>query len=255
MKCHVQRSSIALCTTARSRNIPKAAFLDSLLTTLVFCRASVSNNAVETLGPSQRRIALMATVVVALAVSTLLGFSFLTRPKTDFEKEHAHAVMRNPRWLRIEIATSDGRREYREDEGVPIVVHFSSMAPHMYKADAADGVSISAASDLLHISNGEKRPRNYMMGVVCCDSRLIGLDDEPFTPPFRTPLTLPPGDYEIYLTSRRVFHWDGDGVFSCCGPSPFEVASNILKIRVVPGLRAAPDPGDLLHSFPIPLNP
>ena len=118
----------------------------------------------------------------------------------------------------------------------------------MYKADAADGVSISAASDLLHISNGEKRYRNGLMGVVCCDSRLIGLDDEPFTPRTWVPLSLPPGDYEIYLTSRRVFNWDGNGVFSCCGPSPLEVASNILKIRVLPG----PDP---LRGFPIPLNP
>ena len=203
----------------------------------------------ETLGTDQRRIALVAAVVVTIAVSALLGFSFLTRPKTDFEKEHAHAVMRNPRWLKVKIATSDGRREYREDEGIPILVHFSSVAPHMYRADAADGMSISAASDLFHISNGEKRPRNFMMGVVCCDSRLVGLDDEPFTPPFRAPLTLPPGDYEIYLTSRRVFNWDGNGILTCCSPSPFEVASNILKIRVLPGA------GDLLRRFPIRLYP
>jgi len=142
---------------------------------------------VETLGGDQRRVAFVATIVVALAISALLGFSFLIRPKTEFEREHTLAVIRTPRWLKVEIATSDGRREYREDEGIPIVVHFSSVAPHMYKADAADGMSVSAASDVLHMSNGEKRPRNYMMGVVCCDSRLIGLDDEPFTPPFRTP--------------------------------------------------------------------
>jgi hypothetical protein len=195
-------------------------------------------------------VALVATGVVVLAVSALLGFSLLTRPKTEFEREHARAVMRNPRWLKVEIETSDGRREYREGEGIFVIVHFSSVAPHMYKADAADGMSESAASDVLHISNGQLWPRNGMMGVVCCDSRLIGLDDEPFTPRTWNPLKPVPGEYEIYLTSRRVFNWDGNGVMTCCGPSPFEVVSdNMLKIRVLPG------PDDQLRRFPIPLNP
>lgn len=202
---------------------------------------------VETLGTDQRRIALVATVVLALTVSALLGFSFLTRPKTEFEREHAHAVMRRPRWLKVEIATSDGRREYHENEGILVIVHFSSVAPHMYKADSADGTSISAASDVLHISNGEKRARNYMIGVVCCDTRPIGLDDEPFTPRTLTPLMLPPGEYEIYLTSHRVFNWDGNGILTCCSPSPLEVASNMLKIRVLP------NSGGSRH-FSVPIN-
>ncbi len=209
----------------------------------------------ETLGPNKRRVALVATGVVVLAVSALLGFSLLTRPKTEFEREHARAEAGNPRCLMVEIETSDHRHEYRENEAIPVVVHFSSVAPHMYKADAADGMSVSAASDVFHISNGETRSRNYMMGIACCDSRLIGLDDEPFTPRTWSPLKLPPGEYEIYLTSRRVFHWGGDGTMTCCAPSPFEVASNLLKIRVAAGPRGVPDPNNLLRSFPIPLNP
>lgn len=233
--------------------LPGSALL--LPMTLAFRRISLSNNRVETLGPDRHRIALIAAVVVVLTISALVGFSFLTRPKTEFEKEQVRAVMRTPRWLKVEIETSDHRHEYREKEGIPVVVHFSSTAPHMYKADVADGASISAASDVFHISNGETRSRNYMIGVVCCDSRLVGLDDEPFTPKTWTPLSLPPGNYEIYLTSRRVFNWDGNGVLTCCGPSPLEVASNMLKIRVLPGPRGVPDPSNLLRSFPIPLNP
>lgn len=201
---------------------------------------------VETLEADQRRIALVATVVVALAVCALLGISLLTRPKTQFEREHVRAEAGNPRWLKVEIETSDHRSEYRENEVIPLVVHFSSAAPRMYKADAADGASASAASDVLHISDGEVRARN-MTGIICCDSRLIGLDDEPFTPPSWTPLKLPPGDYEIYLTSRRVFDWDGNGIFTCCGPSPFEVASNMIKIRVLPN-------SDGSRHFSIPIN-
>jgi hypothetical protein len=198
-------------------------------------------------GPDQRRVIVVAIVSLAVMASAFLGFSHLIRPKTEFEREQARAVMRNPRWLEIEIGTSDGRREYRETEAILLVVRFSSAAPHMYKADAADGASISAASDELHISNGEKRPLSTM-GIVCCDSRLVGLDDEPFARRPRTPLKLSPGEYEIYLTSRRVFNWDGNGILTCCGPSPFEVSSNMLKIRVLPDSDGSP------RRFPIPFN-
>lgn len=125
-----------------------------------------------------------------------------------------------------------------------MVVHFSSAARYMYKVDALDGGS-EAAADVLHISNGELRPRN-MTGIVCCGSRLIGLDDEPFTPPSWTPLKLAPGDYEIYLTSRRVFNWDTKDI-DVLRPSPLEVASNMLKIRVVPNSAGS----DRLRRLPV----
>jgi len=44
---------------------------------------------------------------------------------------------------------------------------------------------------------------------------------------------LPPGRYEMYVTSRRVFKWDeGPLVYQ---PSSMQVASNLLKISVVDG--------------------
>jgi hypothetical protein len=187
---------------------------------------------VETLDANQRRVALLAAVVVALVVCVLVGTALLTRPKTQFEREQSRAEASNPHWLKVEIATSDDRHEYRENEAIPVVVHFSSAVRYMYRADAADGASKAAATDELHISNGEEMLRN-MTGIVCCDSRLIGLDDEPFTPPSWTPLKLAPGDYEIYLTSRRVFNWDTKGI-DVFQPSSFDVGSNMLEIRVVP---------------------
>jgi hypothetical protein len=186
---------------------------------------------VESLDANQRQVALLATAVVALVVCVLVGFSLLTRPKTQFEREQTRAEGSNPRWLKVEITTSDGRNKYRENEAIFVAVHFSSVARYTYKVDAADGGGLAAASDELHISNGERRFRN-MTSIVCCDARLVGLDDEPFTPPSWTPLKLKPGDYEIYLTSRRVFNWDTEGI-DAIQPSSFEVASNMLNISVV----------------------
>lgn len=187
---------------------------------------------VGTLEVNQSRVALVAVGVIALAVCVLLGIVLLIRPKTPFEEEHARAERKNPHWLKVEITTSDGRSESRENEAIWVVAHFSSAMPNMYKADVADGESLSASTDTLHISNGEERPL-LPRAVVCCASRLIGLDDEPFTPPSRISLKLAPGDYEIYLTSRRVFNWDTSRILTHAAPSSFEVASNMLKIRIL----------------------
>ena len=186
-----------------------------------------------TLEGNQSRVALVAVVVIALAVCVLLGITLLTRPKTPFEEDHARAERSNPHWLKVEITTSDGRREYRKNEAIFVVAHFSSAMPNMYKADVADGDSLSASTDELHISNGDESPSNPR-AIVCCGSRLIGLNDEPFTAPSRISLKLAPGDYEIYLTSRRVFNWDTSRILTYAAPSSFEVASNMLKIRILP---------------------
>jgi hypothetical protein len=168
---------------------------------------------------------------MVVLVGAVVGFSLLGRPKTAFEWEQTRAEASSPKWIKVEITTADGRREYRQGEPITVLVHFSSARRYTYKADAADGGSRAAMSDLLHISNGQTRPRSFY-GVVCCDTRLIGLDEEPFTPRLVSPLRLAPGEYEIYLTSRRVFKWDDTN--NSLHPSTFEVASNLLKIRVLP---------------------
>jgi hypothetical protein len=179
---------------------------------------------------SARRAGLIAGVVLFL-LSLVVGIGIVVHPKTAFEAEHARAEEMNPKWLSVEIATSDNRREYRENEPIFVTVRFSSAVRYQYKIEVAEGFSTSAV-DVLHISNGQKIPLNRV-NITCCDSRLIGLDDQPYSPRTLTPLHLPPGDYEIYLTSRRIFKWD-------TGPkeyrsSLFEVASNLLRIRVSKG--------------------
>jgi hypothetical protein len=181
---------------------------------------------VEILVADQRRVALIAVAAVALVVCVLVGLALLIRPKTPFEREQASAEAGNPKWLKVEITTSDNRREYHDGEPIFVVAHFSSAARYTYKVDVADGFS-TAAVDELHISNGQIRVLNER-AFVCCSSRLVGLDDLPFTPP-STLLKLGPGDYEIYVTSRRLFKWDVDEIrekgIEADYPSSFEVAS------------------------------
>ena len=176
-----------------------------------------------------RRIAL--GIVGALILFALLFVvNSITRPKTAFEWEQAHAEGMNPRWVLVEITTADNRREYRQSDPIFVTAHFSSTRRYTYKIEVMEGWSTSAV-DVLHISNGQQ-VIGTGNGIVCCASHLIGLDDQPYSPKPRTPLRLAPGEYEIYLTSHRIFSWEAGP--ESYGPRSFQVASNMLKIRVVP---------------------
>jgi hypothetical protein len=172
---------------------------------------------------------LAATLCLALAIVTIIAIS---RPRTAFEWEQARAEAANPSWVVAEIDTADHRRKYRLGEAVRITVHFHSVSSFKYKIETAEGASFTALTDELHISDGRRIPLKALAGVACCGSHLIGLDDEGYSPPAGAPLQFGPGSYEIYLSTRRIFSWGevGWGEYS---ESSFEVASNLLKLRVV----------------------
>ena len=152
--------------------------------------------------------------------------------RTPFEQQHAQAERKNPRWLTIEIDTGDGRHELKESQYIGIVTRYSSAMPSQYKAEVSEHMSHGAASDTLHLSDGTVIGN---WAFECCDSRLIGLDDNAHKVPPRFSFRLQPGTHQMYLTTERVFRWDA-------GPkeyrrSSFTTASNLLTLKVIP------DPG------------
>jgi hypothetical protein len=171
--------------------------------------------------------------VVALVLVMIVGITLLLRPKTPFQREHARAEAATPEWIHVEIRTSDHRSQYRENEPIYVVPKFSSTKQYVYKIETAEGQNLSTI-DTLHISNGQKFLRTN--SIACCSHRLVGLDDEPYYPKATSrPLMLPPGNYEIFLTTRRIYKWDvASEEFN---PSDFEVASNLLKISIIPDRR------------------
>jgi hypothetical protein len=176
---------------------------------------------------NRRRVLISVGVALALAAA-LLSIALIARSKTPFDREQAHAEAMNPPWISVEIRTADNRQEYREGEPIILVAQFSSAKPYMYKIETAEEFSY-VANETIHVSNGKNiiRPGRF----VCCFSHLIGLDEEPYRPHKMNLPALPPEWYEIYVTSRRVFKWDeGPMVYQ---PSSMQVASNLLKIRVV----------------------
>ena len=185
-----------------------------------------------------RRIALSVVAVLTL-FAVVIVVVLVNRPRTPFEWEQAHAEAMNPKGVVVEITTAGNRREFRESAPISVFARFSSTIPYRYKIEIAEGMSVSAVEEL-HISNltSSQPVQLRWPGIVCCDSRLVGLNDQPYTRP-TVPQQLSPGEYEIYVTSRRVFTWDaGQKEYT---PSSFQVASNLLKIRVLP------DPGVRPH--------
>jgi hypothetical protein len=96
--------------------------------------------------------------VTAIAVVAGLWVAVASRPSSQFEWQHLHAEAANPKWLNVEITTADKRSQYRENEPIYIVPHFSSSVRYKYKIEIAEGESESAV-DYLHISNGQVVPR------------------------------------------------------------------------------------------------
>jgi hypothetical protein len=177
---------------------------------------------------ANRRPVVIGTAAALVLTAALLTVALIARSKTPFEREQAHAEAMNPPWISVEIRTADNRGEYREGEPITLIAEFSSSKPYVYKIETAEEFSY-AANETIHVSNGENiiRPGRF----VCCSSHLIGLYEEPYRPHKMNLPPLPPGRYEMYVTSRRVFKWDeGPVVYQ---PSYMQVASNLLKIRVV----------------------
>lgn len=150
--------------------------------------------------------------------------------KTAFDQEQVRAEAANPHWLEIDLDTLDHRHTYKESEFFGFQVGYSSAVRELYKAEVSEDWSTIVFTDRLHVSNGlVSSMRVY--GIVCCGSRTIGLNDEPYVTKPRLRLHLKPGTYKMYVTTRRVFPWSiNSQVYQ---PSEWVSASNMLKIRVV----------------------
>jgi hypothetical protein len=171
---------------------------------------------------------------ISIGVLLLLLLAILHGcPKTPFEQAQAQAQAGNPHWLQIDLDTSDQRHKYKESDFIHFTVKYSSAVGSLYKADIGEGYSRAAATDRLYLSDGRKMPL-HVGGIVCCGSKLIGLNDDPYVYRPQLRLLLKPGTYQMYVTTHRIFPWD---VTAYVQPSQWETASNLLKIQVVP------DPG------------
>ena len=165
-----------------------------------------------------------AFIIIAIFMWTIAS------RKTSFERQQLNAEAANPHWLEINLDTADHHRTYKESEIIAFTAGYSSAVRELYKLEVDDSGSEVTFTDELHVSDGQSMSM-HPFAIVCCGSRIISLNDEPYNVRTQLRLLLPPGNYEMYMTTRRVFPRDIQPVVY--HPSEWTTASNMLNIRIV----------------------
>ena len=163
--------------------------------------------------------------VLGIALTTLL---FVACSLTEFGRLHNQAVRDNPTGIELEIRTHGGRRHFSPGEPVEFEELYTSKFSDLWHAEILDGWNEVSVSDVVHITDGNtiwSQPREPRMGFICCNSRHVWLSLDPVRVPYKLfgspsrvspeayvnpewhTLHLPskPGNYEIYVTTVRVF--------------------------------------------------
>jgi hypothetical protein len=161
------------------------------------------------------------------ALLVLVGICAAQAAPMQIQEEHEHAIAENPKDVRLVIALVPSREGHNEE--LHLKLFFTSTTPHSYTAELAPGGNTAAIDDFIFQGPGMLLPVHSKdgpipEGVVCCgsDRRYIGKTPisanayfKIILPPripglvagsnFRlVPIEPPPGDYSIFVQTRRV---------------------------------------------------
>ena len=173
------------------------------------------------------------------------------------EKEHAKGVAKNPPGVTLTIATVDSASTYHLADLLRFRLSFTGPKSPAYTAELAPGGSAAAASDDFIVQGPDSaegihsRGSGAPVGVVCCGSNRRGIGQKPLSvttvfklkmlpsplSPFATsPSAFKPGDYVIFIQTRRVMRgWPNssqDRYFAADGD--VVTSTNILHITMLP---------------------
>jgi len=144
------------------------------------------------------------------------------------EEEPARDIEQNPPGVTLAIATVDGRSTYRVSDQIRFTLSFTSKESSLYTAELTPGGNVAGSNDDFVITGpGIAKPTHLLpdlnLGVVCCGSDRKYIRQKPLaatsslnlrlaweflnrrhpTIPAR-PADLKPGDYAIFVRTRRV---------------------------------------------------
>jgi len=176
--------------------------------------------------------------------------------RSEFDQQHKEAVLQNPPRIELEIRTSGGRKQFAVSEPVAFEEFYTSKWPGAWRVEVLEGWNVASnatSSDVVHITDGKAlwtQPRQQWVGIICCDSRQIWVDQDPVRIPYKLSaaptrsnpeglanpqwqtLHLPskPGKYRVYVTTHRIFEGGSDK--DPYQDKGFPVSSNILDLQV-----------------------
>lgn len=180
---------------------------------------------------------------------------------SDLEAEHARALLQNPPGVRLTVKLADPAARYHLNAQIRLRLSFSSKKSRVYSVELAPGGSAASDSDDLVFQGPDMPGAIYAKasgpptGVVCCGTRRRYVTEKPIdtiaavTVPARNmfsnapaflfptpPSGLKPGEYAIYLQTRRLMRgWPKSGRQLYFAQGDIVVTSdNILHITIVP---------------------
>ncbi len=126
--------------------------------------------------------------------------------RSEFDQQHKQAVLQNPPGVELEIRTSGGRNQYAVSEQVAFEELYTAKWPGAWRIEVFEGWNVASnatSSDVVHITDGKTlwtQPRQQWVGIICCDSRQIWLDQTRFAFPTNCQPPLPVSTRRVGLT-------------------------------------------------------
>jgi hypothetical protein len=176
----------------------------------------------------------------------------------QFDEEHARGVAANPPGVALKITTANGRYEFRPDEPIHFKLSFTNTSRHSYTAELDSGGNAASARDVLVIQSPDPAAKMFRSsnanGFGCCSGKRRSLGRTPIvgtlsirsikalvnSPP-NVPIgaldwfSLPPGNYAIFVQTRRVMRgWPSLADQYQTVSDLVVTSSNVLHIKLLP---------------------
>ena len=175
-------------------------------------------------------------------ISLLAGWALIAgQPQSDFELRHAAALKARPAGLTATLQTRNGRTTFNLFEPIPLEAAFSSSRPNTYSIEIKEGYNAAGVDYWFAVDRLQDTIRNEepgtILGIVCC------MNERPYLTSRPTVLTYQLGNflrfekagrYQVYYTTRRVFHGLGPAGDQGHGLSDFTTVTNILTLTILP---------------------
>jgi hypothetical protein len=177
----------------------------------------------------------------------------------SFEELHAKGLQQNPPGVTLTISTTDGSGTYHLSDRFHFQLFFTSKELEVYTLELMEGSNAASVSDEVTLQSAEManpiHTRAGLFGVACCDGyrryvghlpRLatltFGLQDVERALNFQlgrdglpNAEKLKPGDYKIFVQSRRLMRgWPKQGDEYHTVSDILVTSSNILRLTILP---------------------
>ena len=146
-----------------------------------------------------------------------------------FEDLHSRSLKQNPAGVSIKLHTKDERVRYTAGEIVKVELSIASWSDDLYTVETAD----RDGDEMVLQDLGAEQPRRLIdkHGVLCCGYALKTLGKEPINVATHFYLRLQPGEYLLFVRTKRVSR--GRPKQGHYGDGPM-VTSDILRLTIKP---------------------